>query len=122
MYPIIGLWALLIDEISIYEKVQLAKANHLAHCNFQLWYPDEISEEHFYLNNELHGVVLSSVCIDQTGKEFLAQICEECEKSNCFENLSAIQQNIWPLILVACRHYRIPIPLQMISQCQASYE
>jgi hypothetical protein len=47
--------------------------------------------------------------------EFLDQVFGECNQSPHFKELSAIKFGWWPLIVVACRHYRLPVPLQFIE-------
>jgi hypothetical protein len=115
LYPMIALWAALLDDAEIYSKVAVLKQEHLQHCNFQFWYPDDQSEENFYTNGDSHGAVLSHVCVDRPKEELLAQVFGECDQSPHFKELSAIKFSWWPLIVVACRHYRLPLPLQLIE-------
>ncbi len=115
LYPILALWAALLDDTEVYSKVAALKQEHLQHCNFQLWYPDECSEASFYTNSDSHGAVLSNVCVDRPKEEFLAQVFGECDQSPHFKELSAIKFGYWPLIIVACRHYRLPLPLQLVE-------
>nr|VFK58999.1 MAG: hypothetical protein BECKTUN1418D_GA0071000_10939 [Candidatus Kentron sp. TUN] len=114
LYPVIALWACLLNDEKLYAKIQSIKEQLLKHCNFQYWYPDETSEEHFYTNNEIHGASLSHLCIEKSPGEFLKQVFDECEKTSAFEHLSAVKAGLWPLILVACRHYRLPVPLHLL--------
>jgi hypothetical protein len=111
----IALWAALLDDAETYGKVTLLKQEHLSHCNFQLWYPDDQSEEHFYTARDSHGAVLSHACVDRPREEFLAQVFGECDQSPHFKELSAIKFGWWPLIVVACRHYRLPLPVQLME-------
>ncbi|MGG6294932.1 hypothetical protein ACQ4M4_10940 [Leptolyngbya sp. AN02str] len=113
LFPIIALSAALLDEDNLYSEVQTIRENHLAHCNFQFWYPDESSEEHFYINSDAHGGTLSNVCIDRSMKEYLEQVFGECSHSPQFNSLSAVESGLWPLVIVACRHYRLPLPLHL---------
>jgi hypothetical protein len=115
LYPMVALWAALLDDAETYRKVALLKQEHLQHCNFQFWYPDDSSEEHFYTNNDSHGAILSHVCVDRPREELLAQIFGECDQSPQFKELSVIKFGWWPLIVVACRHYRLPLPLQLLE-------
>lgn len=116
LYPIIALWTALLDDEETYHKVALLKQEHLQHCTFQLWYPDEHSEEYFYTDSDSHGAVLTHVCVERPKEEFLAQVFGECNQSPHFKELSAIKLGWWPLIVVACRHYRLPLPLQLIEK------
>ncbi|MFZ3019443.1 MAG: hypothetical protein WA056_13410 [Gallionella sp.] len=115
LYPLISLWAALAKEKGLYDKVAELKRESLGHCNFQYWYPDENSEEYFYTNKDAHGATLSHVCIDRKPDEFLAQVFGECEQNLYFEELSAAKVGWWPLIIVACRHYRLPLPLHLFA-------
>jgi len=111
LYPTIALWAAILGERKVYGRVADFKNQCLPHCNFQLWYPDEPTENNLYTNNELHGAVFSDLLVDHSPDVFLKLIWEECDHTQYFEDLSAIKKGVWPLILLACRHYRMPIPV-----------
>jgi hypothetical protein len=115
LYPMIALWAALLDDGELYDNVALLKSKYMEHCNFQVWYPDDSSEEHFYTNSDTHGAVLSRVAVDRPREEFLDQVFGECEQSSHFKNLAAYKFGWWPLIVVACRHYRLPLPLHLLQ-------
>ncbi len=115
LFPMISFWAALIDDENLYSQVGKIKTDYLSHSTFQLWFPCEDSEEHFYNNGDTHGAVLSGLCIDRSPNELLDQVFEECDKSPHFKELSAVQRGFWPLILVACRHYRLPIPVYLFQ-------
>jgi uncharacterized protein YjbI with pentapeptide repeats len=104
----------LLEDNEIYSKVAKLKQEQLQHCNFQFWYPDNTSEEHFYTNTDLHGAVLSGVDIDRPKEEYLAQFFKECEQTSYFNDLSAVKYGLASLILTACRHYRIPLTPRVI--------
>ncbi|MBW2605312.1 MAG: hypothetical protein JRE28_13540 [Deltaproteobacteria bacterium] len=115
LFPIIALFASLLGDNDLYNQVQSLKKNHLSHCNFQFWYPDESSETHFYTNSDAHGATLSHACIERSIDEFTNQAFAECSHTPYFETLSAIEYGLWPIVLVACRHYRIPVPLHLME-------
>jgi len=111
LYPMVSLWAALLNNQMLYKKVQDAKREHLSHCNFQFWYPGESTEKHLYKNDEIHGATFSDVPIEQDADEFLKAISDECDHSDVFKKLSCVEGGVWPIMLVACRHYRLPIPI-----------
>jgi hypothetical protein len=115
LYPLIALWAALLRDTELYDGVALLKREHLQHCNLQFWYPDEHSEQHFYTNDDSHGAVLSRACVDRSKEDFLAQVFGECDQMPHFKELSAVKFGWWPLIVVACRHYRLPLPLHLLE-------
>jgi len=111
LYPLISLWAAILNNEELYKKVQAAKEKHLSHCNFQFWYPGETTEKHLYRNDDIHGVTFSHVPVDQDADSFLESVWSECDQINAFSKLSCIEAGMWPLLLVACRHYRLPVPI-----------
>jgi len=115
LYPMIALWAALFDANNLYEEIQRFKANDLEHCNFQLWFPDGSSEEHLYTNSDLHGATLSPVPVDLPKDEFLKHVFTECEATPHFDELSANRYGFWPVVTVACRHHRLPIPVPLFQ-------
>ena len=116
LFPIIALYASLLNDSNLYSQVQSLKKSHLSHCNFQFWYPDEYSEEHFYTHSDLHGAVLSNACIYRSSNDFKNQVFTECHHTKYYEELTAVKYDFWPLILVACRHHRIPVPLNIVEK------
>ena len=87
LYPMIALWAALLNEKNLYNQVQTLKEKHLKHCNFQLWYPDNSSEKHIYTDPAVHhGATLSHVIVDRSMDDFLKQVFGECEQSPYFDN------------------------------------
>ena len=115
LYPSIALWAGLLDDDATYSKVGAMKLDLLQNCTFQFWYPDDRSEAHFYTNTDSHGAALANLAVDRSKEEFLTQVFGECEHSPQFKDLSAVKFGWWPLIVVACRHYRLPLPLHLLE-------
>ena len=113
LFPMIALLAALLGDNDLYSNIQTLKKQYLGHCNFQFWYPDDSSEEHFYTNSDIHGATLSHACIDRSIDCFLSQAFAECEHTPHYKTLSAVKNGFWPIILIACRHYRIPVPLHL---------
>ena len=119
LYPMIGLWVSLYGDEQIFDQVKTMKSDHLQHCNFQLWFPGDTSEQHLYTNTERHGAALSDIEINQSLEAFADQIFGECEHSPQFKELSALKYGVWPLILVACRRYRLPVPIHFFKAFRA---
>ncbi|MGH7780842.1 MAG: hypothetical protein ACREQR_13555 [Candidatus Binataceae bacterium] len=120
LYPLIAIWAAILNDDVMYGKVAGLKSDHLQHCNFQLWYPDDSSEEHLYTSDGSHGAVLSHACVDRSKQDLLAQVFGECDRTPHYRELSAVKFGWWPLIVVACRHYRLPLPLHLLEEFKAT--
>lgn len=115
LYPMMSLWASLLGDVDLYEKIKSFKKNKLEHCNFQLWYLDESSEKYFYLNSETHGALVSNVGVHLPPEKYISQIFLMCEESPYYKTMSVIELNLLPLILMGCRHYRLPLPIDLLK-------
>lgn len=113
LYPVIALWAALLQDNQLYGKVAQVQ-ELMQHCTYQLWYPDERSEDHLYKNSDAHGAMLINLALNTSAHDYLAQVFGECEETKHFVDLSAVKYGFWPLIIVACRHYRLPLPLHLL--------
>ncbi|MDT7458354.1 hypothetical protein [Citrobacter koseri] len=85
---------------------------NLKHCTLQYWFPNHTSESYYYNNKEIHGSAFSE--ITETQYFSIPDILVEC-KSSSIDNLSAIKYGYAPLLLVASRHYRYPVPLHFFT-------
>lgn len=110
LYPMIAMWAALLKDNNLFETVKTLQSKELPHCSFQLWYPDESTEAHLYINNKTHGASVCDINVSEAQEDFLNFIKNECDQIKGFSDLTANTYGVWPLILVACRHYRIPVP------------
>lgn len=121
LFPYISAFSAALEFDDVYESVKALKTDILKHSNFQAWYPDDASEDNYYLNMAQHGAALSHINVDDGPKNFLTSIFRECEESKHFQELSAIKSGLWPIIFVASRHYRIPVPIDFIKHIFESY-
>ena len=110
LYPSLAFWAVLAQREDIFQQLIKMQREILPHCAFQLYYLNGEAEEKFYINNDIQGVTLGSLNLQDGPQDFCAKIFNECEENNSFENLSAKKSLFWPIILVGCRHYRFPFP------------
>lgn len=114
LYPYISIFSAVMGFLEPYEVVKRIKKDFLKHCNFQVYFLDETSEEHFYRFNKMHGATLSDVCVTDEPDELINQLVSECDQSNKIYEMSAFKYSFWPIILTGCRHYRLPVPMHFI--------
>lgn len=113
LYPLLALWAAGCGADQALTKLAEFKDKHLDHCNFQLWFPDEDSEAGLYRGSNRHGDMLSDIPVDPSGNETREYVGLECSTNEHFRRLSAVELHHWPIVLMACRHYRLPVPPQI---------
>jgi hypothetical protein len=113
LIPILAAFLSALESHEALEKLVDLKAKELEHCTLQLWLPDNSSEDNFYNGAGDHGVALSDVPLSRTGNELVSLVKNACEQTEGYSALSAIVTGYWPIIVTACRHYRLPIPPHM---------
>jgi hypothetical protein len=110
LIPLLASWLAALGVDEAFAKLGELKRTQLEHCTLQLWLPDELTEGSVYIGGRDHGVALCDLAISAGGSELLDEIANACRREAAFESLSAIATGYWPILLVACRHHRLPIP------------
>jgi hypothetical protein len=113
LFPLIALWSRGISSDEAERAIVTFARDLIPHCNNQLWLPDEDSEAQLYSAENRHGAMLTGLPIAENLANAAEMVSAECEASRYFEDLTAIEMGHWPLVLTACRHYRIPVPPQL---------
>jgi hypothetical protein len=115
LYPVLAHIATILADENAFTAVVALQKQFLSHCNFQLWFPDDATEENLYTNSELHGIALTDLNLDSGLEKFGELITAEVAQfPQCFE-LSCVKHGWWPLIFVACRHFRLPVPPNLLQ-------
>lgn len=115
MLPTLALISAIFEDESSFKIIQEIQKVKLSHCNLQFWFPRENSENIMLRSPErLHGACWSSVPIQKNMPEFLKEVQTMLSKNEHLKNFSLLENNLDPILLVACRHYRQPIPLNFI--------
>lgn len=112
LYPAITLFCELYEMKDLAEVLEDFCNKNLKHCTLQYWYPNEISEDYLFSGANQHGITTTNFPIN--GKAAREHVEEECKHSNFFWELSAVKQGYMPLVLVACRFYRYPMPFNLL--------
>jgi hypothetical protein len=112
LVPLIASFLSALGDTASTEKLVQLKNKELSHCTLQVWLPDTSSEEKLYVGGTDHGIALCDLHLSISCKEMLETIKDACDKSGDFFGLSTSKTGYWPIILAACRHYRLPIPPQ----------
>ncbi|ENV59723.1 hypothetical protein [Acinetobacter soli] len=115
MLPTLALISAIFEDEASFKIIQEIQKEKLSHCNFQLWFPREKSESIMLRSSDwLHGACWSSVPIQRKQSEFLKEVELMLSKNENLKNFSLLKNNLDPILLVACRHYRQPIPINFI--------
>jgi hypothetical protein len=106
-------WAAARGKQDVFDELAEFKINSLAHCTFQSWFPDDDSEDKLYLGRENHGAVLTDIPVTTGSRDALDFVLEEAVNNRHYDSLSAVRFGHWPIVLTACRCFRLPVPPQV---------
>lgn len=114
LFPMIAVWAALFDRAALFEKIVALRTKHLQHSTFQLWFPGEDTEQALYASRDNHGAALTGLDFRSGADAFLDDVFRECENNKAFYELSAVRTGAWPILLTACRRYRLPVAMDFL--------
>jgi hypothetical protein len=110
LVPVLALWLNAFqadDELS--GLIELVRED-LSHCTLQLWMPDALSEGEIYLGRQTHGRALTDLPLAAGPDQLYRAVVESQKLRDDLGALSAMRAGHWPIVLLACRHYALPIP------------
>ncbi len=110
LYPMLAMWAEARENRKQFDELAEFKAKSLEHCTFQTWLPDEDSEDNIYLGRDNHGAALTGIPVSSGEFDTIRYVFNEVSGNTHYDELSAVRLGHWPLILMACRCYRLPVP------------
>lgn len=113
LYPLLAVFCSLYNLDSLSQELESFSKEKLSHSTLQYWYPNQHSEKHMYSNSDTHGS--ASTDFPMNGNLAIKFSAEECHNADSFRKMSAVIKGKAPLVLLACRCYRYPIPFHYIE-------
>lgn len=110
IFPLISIWASSLATEKGPAFLEKFAEKYLGHCNCQFWLANADTENRLYVGNTAHGMSLGSLPITKDGAALMEIVDAECSPSSQFFKLSAVHLGHWPVLAMACRHYRLPLP------------
>jgi hypothetical protein len=109
LIPLVAAWLLAAEEFQSLNMLVELKNGPLNHCTLQLWVPDAATDDAIYKGGRGHGVAVCDLPLT-AGNDLLETISDACKREATFHELSAIKTGYWPILLLACRHFQMPVP------------
>ncbi len=113
LYPLLAMVAYGMRDHDTVQALSAFDTQFLAHCNLQTWVPNSRTEGKIWHGDRYQGASLGGLSIGDDGEALIGKLRAECSANVDFPALSAIKLNHWPVLLLACRHYRLPPPPQI---------
>lgn len=115
LYPLLGFFAEVFKNSEMHLDIKKITTEFIPKCTLQIWHPDADTETHLYSNSDTHGLGITGIS-NETRETPFNQIKENCSLDKYILELSAVKCDHFPIILTACRHYRLPIPYHFYFQ------
>ena len=113
LLPLYALCAKILGEEELLGELADFQQKHMAHSNAQGWVPNRQSDQKMWGRNDRDGSALQDLEIGENGDKLILALRRECDENTAWPNLSAIRLGHWPLVAIACRRNRTPIPPQL---------
>lgn len=119
LFPVIYMFASALKFDDVCSDVVDIVKKFLKECDFQMWFPEPLSEDAFYTNSNNHGMQLVSQNLIE-GAKFMETVFRECDKRPL--PYACAHGAFGGLILLGCRVHRCPLPphfVQLIAKAAA---
>ena len=113
LIPLLSVWATAMGETRAAGDLAELVGRKLSHSTLQLWTLDDLSDQHLWTNAESHGRAILDLPAD--GGDAIAMLEEVRRHFGDFAQVSAIRVRWEPMVLTACRHWRLPVPIEFYS-------
>jgi hypothetical protein len=69
LYPSLAVWAALLGDDDLFGRISAFKSYAMGHNTWQLWVPDDISEQHLYVGSASPGAAISGFPFSEGGAD-----------------------------------------------------
>lgn len=111
LMPILAQWCVVLDREETYEIIRNVAKKYFPNCTLQIWYPDHDTDSYLYRQNASisTGNVEAPLNLDVTIDEMRNRMRLVQDKTVLPESLSAMNQGLTFLPIIASRHFRTPV-------------
>ena len=110
LYPLLISWLDKLDLNDIRDALQSCIKSKLSHTTHQVWVPGETTDDNLWTGATDHGVAIPGLPICKDPTSYSTVLNRIIADQTSFNNLSTTRSGFWPIFLVACRLFRLPLP------------
>ncbi len=110
LFPLLSVWLSSLGPDDASQVFADFCSKHLSKTSMQSWMPSPDTEEKLYIGDTSSGAALLDIPVTADGEDAMQLLRNEVTRPNGFNGLSAIALGDWTILVLACRHYRLPIP------------
>jgi len=113
LYPLLATVAAAIGDTEIVTLLADFQTTELGHCNFQTWLPNSRTESKIWHGDRFQGSSFGGLKVEGDGNALLVKLRDEIAANADYPQLSTTRLGHWPVLLMACRAFRLPPPPQL---------
>lgn len=113
LYPLLVAWLNRLSETEVRDALVSVINSRLSHTTHQVWVPDSETDDQLWEGRKDHGVGIPGVPLCQDPKRYGAFLERVGSGHNALDTMSTAKLGVWPMFLLACRHFRLPLPPQL---------
>ena len=110
LYPLLIAW---LDRLILSDtrsRLVACIERELPHTTQQVWVPDGDTDGKFWTGRVDHGAAIVDLPLSSGPAKYSALLDRIKSDHAVFNDLSTTRYGLWPIFLVACRHFRMPVP------------
>ena len=113
LYPLLIVWLDALGKDQARSRISKTLGENLGHCTHQVWVPDDKTDQLIWIGNREHGASIPGLKLHSDAKAYTDVLTKVFEDYPAIKEISAFCAGYWPMFLLACRHYRVPVPPQL---------
>lgn len=110
LYTFVLAWLAMIGDQERAERMRSTLLEHAPHMTHQIWIPDARTDEVFWNGDRDHGVSVPGLPLNDSLEAVFSLLNRVMREYPLDERISAVRNHLTPIFLMACRHYRMPVP------------
>lgn len=110
LYTFVLAWLAMIGDHERAERLRSTLLEHAPHMTHQIWIPDGQTDEVFWDGDREHGLSVPGLPFNDSLEAVFSLLNRVMEEHPLHERVTAVRIGLIPILLTACRHYRMPLP------------
>lgn len=110
LYTFLIAWLVMIGDQVRAEQLRSTLLEYAPHMTHQVWIPDARTDEVFWDGDRDHGVSVPGLPLNDSLEAVFSLLNRVMQEYPLDERISAVRNHMTPIFLMACRHYRMPVP------------
>lgn len=110
LYAFVLAWLAMIGDQERAEHLRSTLLEYAPHMTHQIWIPDARTDEIFWDGDRDHGMAVPSLPFSDSLEAVFNLLNRVMKEHPLDERVGAVRSHLIPILLMACRHYRMPVP------------